>query len=187
VHRSRFHAVAILPRQSSSRSRRRQNSVAAPPVEDGGVPMLDAVRERRPPYSPDDAVLEIAGLLKSYHVTRAESDRWGGDWVGEVFRKHGITVAPSARPKSELYTEVLPLLNATHCSLLDHPRLVSQLCGLDRRTSRGGRDSIDHAPGAHDDLANATAGALLLVGTRPPMRVDPRALERSRWPARHAY
>jgi hypothetical protein len=30
--------------------------------------------------------------------------------------------------------------------------------GLEWRTARGGRDSIDHAPGAHDDLANAVAG-----------------------------
>src|SRR5262249_19712611 len=28
-------------------------------------------------------------------------------------------------------------------------------------TARGGRDSIDHAPGAHDDIANAVAGALV--------------------------
>jgi hypothetical protein len=27
-----------------------------------------------------------------------------------------------------------------------------------RRVSRAGRDSIDHAPGAHDDIANAVAG-----------------------------
>jgi hypothetical protein len=39
-------------------------------------------------------------------------------------------------------------------------RLVSQLCGLERRTARGGRDSIDHPPGAHDDLANSAAGAV---------------------------
>ena len=32
---------------------------------------------------------------------------------------------------------------------------------LERRTSRGGRDSIDHAPGAHDDLPNAVAGVLV--------------------------
>jgi hypothetical protein len=43
---------------------------------------------------------------------------------------------------------------------LDVPRLHAQLVGLERRTARGGRDSIDHAPGAHDDLANAAAGAL---------------------------
>jgi hypothetical protein len=36
--------------------------------------------------------------------------------------------------------------------------LLVQLVGLERRTARGGRDSIDHAPGAHDDLANAVAG-----------------------------
>jgi hypothetical protein len=39
---------------------------------------------------------------------------------------------------------------------------VAQLCGRERRTARGGRDSIDHAPGGHDDLANAVAGAAAL-------------------------
>jgi hypothetical protein len=32
---------------------------------------------------------------------------------------------------------------------------------LERRTSRAGKDSIDHPPGAHDDIANAAAGALV--------------------------
>jgi len=45
--------------------------------------------------------------------------------------------------------------------LLDHPKLIAQLSGLERRTARSGRDSIDHAPGAHDDVANSCAGALL--------------------------
>jgi hypothetical protein len=126
------------------------------------MPVLDAVRERKPPFSPDDVVTEFSGLMKSYRVLRATSDKWGGDWVGEAFRKHGITVEPSAEPKADIYRELLPLLNARRCSLLDHPRLVSQLCGLERRVSRGGKDSIDHAPppSAHDDVANAVAGAL---------------------------
>jgi hypothetical protein len=153
---------------------------------DNGVPTLDAVRERRPPFSPDAVVSEFSELLRAYRINRAESDRWGGDWVGAAFRKHSITVAPSAKPKAEIYTETLPMLNATRCALLDHQRLISQLCGLERRTSRGGRDSIDHAPGAHDDLANAVAGALLLVGQHAPIRVNQRALELSRVP-RHAY
>jgi hypothetical protein len=38
--------------------------------------------------------------------------------------------------------------------------LVAQLCSLERRTTRGGRDSIDHPPSGHDDLANAVAGCL---------------------------
>jgi hypothetical protein len=45
--------------------------------------------------------------------------------------------------------------------LLDNQRLIGQLLGLERRTIRGGRDSIDHVPGANDDVINAAAGALL--------------------------
>ena len=133
-------------------------------MEDG-IPVLDALRERRPPFSPDDVVTEFSDLMKSYGVTKAESDRWGGDWVGEAFRKQNITVVPCAKPKSDIYREVLPILNAHRCSLLDHPRLIAQLCGLERRTARGGRDSIDHAPLAHDDVANAAAGVLVMVKT----------------------
>jgi hypothetical protein len=142
------------------------------------MPVLDAVRERKPPFSPDDVTAEFAGLMKSYSVSKATSDKWGGDWVGEAFRKHGITVEPSAEPKSDIYRELLPLLNGRRCLLLDHPRLVAQLCGLERRVSRGGKDSIDHAPSpsAHDDVANAVAGALLLANTRRPMQISQEAL-----------
>src|SRR4029450_12286297 len=45
-----------------------------------------------------------------------------------------------------------------------------QLTALERRTSRGGRDSIDHAPGAHDDIANAVAGALVTAYKRPGVK-----------------
>jgi hypothetical protein len=51
-------------------------------------------------------------------------------------------------------------VNSRRVDLLDHQRLVAQLIALERRTARGGRDSIDHPPGAHDDVANAVAGCL---------------------------
>jgi hypothetical protein len=44
--------------------------------------------------------------------------------------------------------------------LLEDARLFAQIVGLEGRTARGGRDSIDHARGAHDDLANAVAGVV---------------------------
>jgi hypothetical protein len=65
------------------------------------------------------------------------------------------------RAKSDIYRDALPLLNSGRAELLDHERLTAQLCGLERRTARGGRDSIDHPPGSHDDVANAVAGALV--------------------------
>ena len=40
----------------------------------------------------------------------------------------------------------------------------------EHRTSRIGRDTIDHAPGGHDDLANAVAGALVAVGSASRIR-----------------
>ncbi len=73
----------------------------------------------------------------------------------------------------------LPLLNSRKVEL---PRLASQFCGLERRTARGGRDSIDHSPGAHDDIANAAAGALLLTAARPPIRISEEALALSARP-----
>jgi hypothetical protein len=153
-------------------------------MEDG-VPVLDAIRERKPPFSPEDVVTEFAALMKSYGVTKAESDKWGGDWVGEAFRKQNITVVPCAKPKTDIYRELLPLLNAHRVSLLDHPRLIAQLCGLERRTARGGKDSIDHAPLAHDDVANAAAGVLVMVKTeRGPIIVTAEALARARTPPR---
>jgi hypothetical protein len=49
--------------------------------------------------------------------------------------------------------------------LVDSPRLRAQFCGLERRVHRGGRDGIDHAQGAHDDLANVCAGLLATCST----------------------
>ena len=90
-------------------------------------------------------------------------DRYAGEFPREQFRKCGISYEVSAQAKSDIYVNFLPLLNSRKVELLDHPRLISQLTGLERRTSRAGKDSIDHAPGGHDDVANAAAGVLTLA------------------------
>ena len=129
-----------------------------------GRGILDVIREQRPPFSPDAVVQEFTALLKRYGIMKVQGDRYGGDWPAERFRAHGMTYEQSERPKSQIYGELLPLLNSGRVELLDHPRLVAQLCDLERRTSRAGKDSIDHGPGGgHDDIANAVAGALLLA------------------------
>jgi hypothetical protein len=125
--------------------------------------ILDAVRERRPPFSPEQVVEEFCDLLKRYRVTKVRGDRYGGEWPREQFRKYGINYEPGTKSKSELYLDLLPALNSGGVDLLDIPRLISQLANLERRTARGGRDTIDHPPGSHDDVANAVAGALVNV------------------------
>lgn len=124
------------------------------------VAVLDCVREARAPFSPEAVVEEFAAVLRSYGIGSVRGDRYAGEWPREQFSKRGVSYEPAGKSKGELYIDFLPMLNSGRCQLLDVPRLVSQLCSLERRTARGGRDSIDHPPGAHDDLANAVAGLL---------------------------
>jgi hypothetical protein len=131
---------------------------------DQGKIVLDAIRERKPPFSPDNVCHEYAALLQSYGIGVVQADKYAGEWVIEAFQKVGIRCEQSAAPKSDLYQNLLPLLNAGRVELLDDRRLIAQLCNLERRTARGGRDSIDHAPGQHDDIANGVAGAVVAAG-----------------------
>ena len=130
---------------------------------EGDAVLIDAVRERKPPFSPEGVVRDFADLLKTYRVGVVRGDRYAGEWPREQFRKAGIEYVVADRPKSDLYRDLLPVINSGRVDLLDHERLNGQLIGLERRTGRGGRDSIDHAPGGHDDIANAVAGAVAAV------------------------
>jgi hypothetical protein len=129
----------------------------------GNCAIVDAVRERRPPFSPESVVEEFAQLLRSYGISQVRGDRYGGEWPREQFSNRGIRYVVADKTKSDIYRDLLPVLNSGRVELLDVPRLAGQLCGLERRTARGGKDAIDHAPGAHDDVANCVAGATVAV------------------------
>lgn len=124
----------------------------------GSTVVIDLIREVRPPFSPSQVVDTFAEILGQWHVSRVVGDRYGGEWCREPFAKRGIRYEISEKPKSDLYGELLPLLNSTQIKLLDDHRLATQLLGLERRTSRSGKDTIDHGPGGHDDIANVVAG-----------------------------
>jgi len=129
--------------------------------EPSGAAILDAVRVRQPPFSPEAVVTDFAETLRSYGVSKVTGDRYGGEWPREQFRKRGIAYDIAEKPKSDLYRDFVPVVNAGQVALLDHQVLTTQLIGLERRTARGGRDSIDHPPGQHDDVANAVAGVVV--------------------------
>jgi hypothetical protein len=131
--------------------------------KDDGSAVLDLVREVRPPFSPEVVVQDFAETLKRYRISQVTGDRYGAEWVAEAFRRVGITYRPAEKAKSDIYREFLPAINSQTVELLDHAKLIAQLCALERRTARGGRDSIDHPPNGHDDVVNAAAGAVQLV------------------------
>ena len=126
----------------------------------GDCRVLDAIREAKPPFSPDGVVQEFADLCKAYWVGSVTGDRYAGEWPRERFRAAGIAYLLSPKTKSDLYRDILPLINSGQIELLDVPLILAQLLALERRTARSGKDSIDHPPRSHDDIINSVAGVL---------------------------
>lgn len=146
---------------------------------EGDTLVLDALFEKTPPFSPQQCVADIAALTRQYRITRLSGDRFGGDWPAEAFRRHGISYEPSKLTRSEIYVETIPLFTSGRVRLLDHKKCVDQFAGLRRRVQPGGREQIDHSSGAHDDVANAAAGALVGATAKRGVIVCDEVLRRS--------
>lgn len=134
--------------------------------EENGRAILDVVIERAAPHVPQQVTAEFCGLLKRFGISVCTADRYSAEWAVVEFSKNGITLRHSDKNRSEIYLEFLPAATSQQVELLDHPKMIQQFLGLERRVGRN-QDSIDHAPGQHDDLANSVAGVLTLVRTSP--------------------
>jgi hypothetical protein len=113
-------------------------------------------------------------LLKTYRIFSVIGDRYAGEWPREQFSKFGTRYEPAPKPKSELYVDTLALINSKRLDLLDHGKMINQFLSLERRSVRGGRDSIDHPPGGayHDDLSNVVAGLASTLINKAAYNVD---------------
>jgi hypothetical protein len=125
---------------------------------DGRKVILDALDWHPSPHNPHVVIARMIERLREWRVSRVMADAYSAEFAVEAFRGGGITCEKSKKNKSQLYSEILPVLCAGEIELLDHPRLITQLVSLERRTRSGGKDVIDHPPGSHDDLANSVAG-----------------------------
>jgi len=143
--------------------------------QDIGKVILDVIREARPPFRPEEVVRDFSEVLKKYGVYQIESDKFAGEWNSDAFRRNGIHLENAKKTKSEFYIEFLPLISNRSVELLDHKRLRSQLCALERRSRSGGRDQVDNFFG-HDDLSNAAAGACGLASQISSYRLPPPSL-----------
>jgi hypothetical protein len=129
----------------------------------GDKAVIVALREIRPPFSPDAMISEFSALLREYGLRTVTGDRWAGEFPREGFRRLGCDYHVAKLPKSDLYRELVAIVNSGRLVMLDHKRAVAQLLSLERRTGRGGRDSIDAPHGQPEDAANAVAGCVELV------------------------
>ena len=151
-------------------------------AKDGSV-ILDAVFERKAPFSPSAVVEELVALLKTYGCHSVTGDNYGAAWVSEAFQKAGMRYTKSERDRSAVYMDTLPLFTSGRARLLDNSRLISQFSALERRTFSTGRERIDPGPG-HDDLANSAAIAMSLAASRTSgIVISPECLARASVPA----
>lgn len=122
--------------------------------------VVDLVRGRT--GNPAAICGDFAALLQSYGISMVRGDRYAGQWVSTEFDRNGIRYEHSEKDRSALYTDFLAAMNSGRVELPPCETTARQLISLERRTTRSGRDIIDHPPGGHDDFANAVAGAVAL-------------------------
>lgn len=137
---------------------------------EGDLVIVDAIREIKPPFSPQAATKELADFFRTYGLSEIRGDRYGGDWPREQFRLHGIEYKLSPAVRTDLYVTMLPAINSGRVSLLDSRKLVAQLVALERKNKAGGKLQIDHptGPNSHDDVANVVALAVYVALMKIP-------------------
>ena len=158
-----IYAAAVDPSGGSSDS-----MTLAIAHAEGERGILDLVHEWPAPFSPEQTVIEIAEICRRYNIRAVTGDRYAGEWPRERFRFQRIEYELAGLSRSEAYLTLLPAINTPgRIELLDNRRLISQLCGLERRAARSGRDTVDHPRGAKDDVINAAALALVGAALAP--------------------
>jgi hypothetical protein len=120
--------------------------------------VIDFLKLWKPPCNPLVVIADMADELKRYHLRTTCGDAYAAEFNVAAFRNNGIAYVKSDKNKSELYLELIGPIVAQEVDLPDREDLVAQIASLERRTRSGGRDSVDHPSGGHDDLANVIAG-----------------------------
>ena len=134
--------------------------------------IADVVRGRH--GDPAAAVREFVELAKAYRCSTVTGDNYAAEWVAGAYREAGCEYRQSKLVRSELYLAGLVLFTRGIVSIADQAQLLRELRLLERRTSRSGKDTVDHGVGGSDDYANALFGALHLAAaaaTKPAVKI----------------
>jgi hypothetical protein len=128
--------------------------------------VIDAIREFRPRFIPSEVIRELAILLKSYRISEVVGDGFAGGFHSDEWRKNNIRFKAAEHATSENYLRALPMILNKRALLIDSPTLRSQFASLERRTTSVNREQVSHpqVASAHDDVATACAGALVIAG-----------------------
>ena len=108
---------------------------------------------------------EVGGYIdkavKEYQLDQVWADQYGYIPLRELFKdRHNITLVEfpfTNQSKKLIYKNLQTLVDHGSVKLLDDKILVNELITLELEVTEGGQIKIMHAPGKHDDLADALA------------------------------
>jgi hypothetical protein len=148
---------------------------------DDGLVYLDVIRERKPPFVPAAVIAEWAPILKQYRIAEVHGDAWGGGFHSGEWNANVITFAGADNTTSENYLAALSQFLAGRFRLLDNVTLRNQLTSLERTVGSGDHEKVEHPKhaNAHDDVATATCGALVLASQSSGYDVNSAAWQRA--------
>jgi hypothetical protein len=122
--------------------------------------LIDAVCGTTGKFDPQMVTEQYAARLKEYGCATVTGDAYAAEWVAQAWSRTGISYVRSDIAKSQIYLNCIPLFMRGLVRLPDHPKLIRELRLLERQAHRGGKESVDHPRGGHDDYANAVCGVL---------------------------
>jgi hypothetical protein len=125
--------------------------------------VADLVRGRRPPFDPQSVASEYGTLAREYWCGEITGDAFAGEWTAQAFEAAKIKYKRAEHVKSTLYLEGLPYFSRGQVAIPNHELLIRELRLLERRTTRSGKDVVDHPPAGSDDHANVLFGAIWLA------------------------
>jgi hypothetical protein len=127
-------------------------------IDEAGVVHIVCTGEVKAPFSPSEVCVTVAKDAERYGCKKVYADRYASGFASDAFEAVGLTLEHSALNKSQLYIELLSMVNSGSIAIPDFERGRRQLLALQRRAGQGGRESIDHPKNGKDDIVNAWAG-----------------------------
>jgi hypothetical protein len=113
-----------------------------------------------PKFDPAGVSKEVIEICKRYKISQVTGDAYGGEWPRDPLKKGGIAYVLSEKTAVGVVLGLPPgrELQAVRATRpRSSPEGLNQFTNLERRVGRTGRDSVDHPPGGHDDVANGIA------------------------------
>ena len=134
--------------------------------------IVDAIRERKPPFDPLLVTREFCMLMATYGISTCTSDRYGGEWVVQAFKANDIHVQHSSKSRSEIYLDVQPQFS-TGLAEIPPDRTLTESVESPGAQDQAGRPGLDRPSPWRPRRPRQCGCRRSVAGVRPPVR-EPR-------------